>query len=207
MEDRNGPLSGLIEANETDLGGKKREKEQTSKRDPDDDQPTGRSDTRKSRMTLATERGGRARAAMGKTHFKRTIATFVLANLDIGRAVLVSDECPAHRWIGSTFPAHLHVNHAKGEYIRRDPLTAADVHTNRHRSAIGLSDDGDAEAFSARLKRAVIGVWPWFSIKHTDRHLHEVAVRWNRRAMTTNARLAGLFAGTADWLRWKELVA
>ena len=57
------------------------------------------------------------------------------------------------------------------------------------------------------LKRAVIGVWHWFSIKHTDRYLSEVSFRWNRRKQGTDARLAGLFAGNAGRLRWKELVA
>jgi len=95
MEDRDGLLSGIVEADETYLGGKRRKKGQTSKRDPDDDQPTGRSGTRKSMVTVATERGGRARAAKGRTHSERTIAAFVLGNLDIGRTVLVTDELPA----------------------------------------------------------------------------------------------------------------
>jgi transposase-like protein len=195
MEDRDGLLSGIVEVDETYLGGKKRKRGQTSKRDPDDDQPTGRSGTRKSMVTVATERGGRARATKGKTHSERTIAAFVLRHLDIGQTVLVTDELPAYRWIGRKFPAHLHVNHSKGEYVRRDPHAAADAHTNT------------AEAFNATLKRAIVGVWHWFSIKHTDRYLHEVAFRWNRRTLDTNARLAGLFTGTAARLRWKELVA
>jgi transposase-like protein len=195
MEDKDGLLSGIVETDETYLGGKKRKKGRTSKRDPDDDQPTGRAGTRKSMVTVAAERGGRARAAKGRTHSERTIAAFVLRHLDIGRTVLVTDELPAYRWIGSKFPAHLHVNHSKGEWVRRDPLAAADAHTNT------------AEAFNATLKRAVIGVWHWFSIKHTDCYLHEVSFRWNRRAMPTDARLAGLLTGTAGRLRWKELVA
>ena len=43
-----------------------------------------------------------------------------------------------------------------GEYVRRDPHAAATAHTNT------------AEAFNATLKRALIGVWHRFSIKHTD---------------------------------------
>lgn len=195
MEDRDGLLRGIVEADETYLGGRKRKLGRTSKRDPDDDQPTGRSGTRKSMVTVATERAGRARAAKGKTHSERTIASFVLGNLDIGQTVLVSDELPAYRWIGSKFPAHVRVSHSKGEYVRRDPLAAAVAHTNT------------AEAFNATLKRAVIGVWHWFSIKHTDRYLHEVSFRWNRRKQDAEARLAGLFTGNAARLRWKDLIA
>jgi len=36
MEDKDGPLSGIVEVDETYLGGKARRKGQTSKRDPDD---------------------------------------------------------------------------------------------------------------------------------------------------------------------------
>jgi len=195
MEDSDGLLRGIVEVDETYLGGKRRKKGQTSRRDPDDDQPTGRSGTRKSMVTVATERGGRARAAKGKTHSERTIAAFVLGNLDIGQTVLVSDELPAYRWIGRKFPAHLHVNHSSGEYVRRDPLAAAVAHTNI------------AEAFNATLKRAVAGVWHWFSIKHTDRYLHEVAFRWNRRRQSADARLNSLITGSAGRLCWRELVA
>lgn len=53
----------------------------------------------------------------------------------------------------------------------------------------------------------MIGVWHWFSIKHTDRYLHEVSFRWNRRKLDTDARLSGLFTGNATRLRWRELVA
>lgn len=195
MEDKDGLLSGIVEVDETCLGGKARKKAQASKRDPDHDQPTGRGGSRKSMVTVATERGGRARAAKGKTHSARTIASFVLDNLDIGRAAFVTDELSAYRWIGRKFPAHLHVNHLAGEYVRRDPLAAADAHVNT------------AESFNATFKRAVIGVWHWFSIKHTDRYLHEIVFRWNARKQSADARLASLFARSSVRLRWRELVA
>ena len=162
---------------------------------PPDDPPTGRSGPRKSRVPVATERGGRARAGKGRTHSERTIAAFVLAHLDSGRPVRVTDERPACRWIGRKVPAHLHVSPSRGEYVRRDPLAATDAHTS------------PADAFHATLKRAVIGVWHGVSIQHPDRHLQEVAVRWTRRSMTTDARLAGLVTGPAGRLRWKALVA
>ncbi len=196
MEDRDGLLlSGIVEVDETYLGGTKRKRGRTSKRDPDDDRPTGSSGTRKNMVTVAAERGGRARAAKGKIHSERTIAAFVLRHLDIGQTVLVTGELPAYHWTGRKFPAHLRVNHSKGEHVRVDENAAATAHTNT------------AETFNAALKRTVIGVWHWFSIKHTDRYPHEVSFRWNRRTQDTDARLAGLFTGNAARLRWKELVA
>jgi transposase-like protein len=195
MDDRDGLLSGIVEVDETYLGGKKRAKGQASKRDHDDDQPMGRSGSRKSMVVVATERGGRARAGKGRTHSGRTIANFVFGNVDRTGTVLISDELPAYRWIGRKFPAHLRVNHSKGEYSRRDRHAPATAHVNT------------AESFNATLKRAWVGVFHWFSIKHTDRYLHEASFRWNARKQDTDARLASLFTGTAGRLRWKELVA
>src|SRR3954471_16468227 len=136
------------------MGGKRRK--QRSRRDPDGDQPKGRGGTRCKMVMAATERGGRARASKGETHSERTIVDFVRKNLDIqGRTVLCIDSLPAYRWIGSKFGAHLRVNHLAGEYVRRDRHHAADAHTNT------------VESFNAMLKRALMGVWHWFSIKHT----------------------------------------
>ena len=207
-----GLLHGIVEVDETYLGGKKRAKSETSKRDDDDDQPKGRSGSRKAMVTVATEREGRARAAKGRIHSGKTIATFVLNNVDRIGTVLVTDprkwlrhfaELPAYRWIGRKFPAHLHVNHSRGEYVRRDRHAAATAHVNT------------AESFNATLKRAWpdaerqsgVGVFHWFSIKHTDRYLHETSFCWNARLKDTDARLADLFARSTGRLRWKELVA
>ena len=195
MEDRSGLLSGIVEVDETYLGGKRQTKGRTSKRDPDDDQPVGRSGSRKSMVTVATERGGRARAAKGRTHSGRTIANFVFGNVDRVGTVLVSDELPAYRWIGRKFPAHLKVNHSAGEYARRDRHAPATAHVNT------------AESFNATLKRAWVGVFHWFSIKHTDRYLYEVAFRWNARKQGIDARLGDLFTRSTGRLRWKDLVA
>ena len=197
MEHEGDLLRGVIEVDETYLGGKRR-KRAKSRRDPDDDQPVGRGGSRRKMVMVATERGGRARASKGRTHSERTVVQFILQNLDVqgrhGRIVLCTDALAAYRWIGSKFPAHLWVNHSAGEYVRRDPHYAADAHTNT------------AQSFNAMLKRAVMGVWHWFSIRHTDRYLHEMCFRWNRRAVGAETRLADIFAGRAPRLRWRELV-
>ena len=57
------------------------------------------------------------------------------------------------------------------------------------------------------LKRAIVGVWHRFPIKHTDRYLHEVCFGWNRRKVHIDDRLAQVFDTGAARLRWKELVA
>jgi transposase-like protein len=163
-------LKGIVEVDETYIGGKRR-RDQASKRDNDDDQPRGRGGSRKLMAVTAVERDGRAKARKGRTHSERTIAGAVFEWLD-RTAVIVTDELPAYRWIGRRFPAHLRVNHSAGEWSRRDPLAVACAHTNT------------VESFNATIKRAIVGVWHWFSIKHADQYLRELAARWNMRRMT-----------------------
>jgi hypothetical protein len=194
MEDRDGLLQGIVEADETYVGGKRR-KGQFSKRDDDDDQPTGRGGSRKMMVTVATERGGRARAKKGATHSERVIAGFVFRNVDRFGTVLMSDELPAYRWIGRKFGAHLRVNHSAGEYVRYDRHAPAVAHVN------------NAESFNATLKRAWIGVWHWFSIKHADQYLTEVSFRWNHRKIDTDGRIGDMLRSGSGRLRWRELVA
>jgi ISXO2-like transposase domain len=123
MEDNSGLLKGIIEADETYVGGKRR-RDTKSRRDKDDDQPRGRGGSRKAMVVTAVERGGKARAKRAKTHSERTIATFLFGHVS-RESVLSTDELPAYRWIGRKFRAHRRVNHSAGEYVRTDPLAAA----------------------------------------------------------------------------------
>jgi hypothetical protein len=80
--------------------------------------------------------------------------------------------------------------------VRRDPFARAAAHTNT------------VESFNATIKRAIIGVWHWFSIKHGDRYLGEIAARWNWRGMDNLERVSAVLAGLArPALPWKALTA
>ena len=193
MQDDEALLRGVVEVDETYLGGKRR-KGAASKRDSDDDQPKGRGGSRKGMVAVAVERAGKARAKKAGTHSEMTLANFVYRNVDRA-SVLVTDELPAYRWIGRKFPAHLRVNHSKDEWVRRDPLAAAVAHTNT------------AESFNATIKRKWIGVHHWWSIKHSNRYLAEIAFHWNRRKAGIEACVHALFSGAHGRLRWRECVA
>jgi transposase-like protein len=180
MEDKSGLLSGIVEADETYVGGK-RKRGQKSRRDSDDDQPKGCGGSHKAMVVTAVERGGKARAKKAGTHSERTIATFGNVSLE---SVLSTDELPAYRWIGREFPAHLRVNHS-------------DPHAKAHSNT--------AESWNATFKRAINGVRHFISIKQLDRDCTEAAFRCNHR--DHDARRATLLAGAAGRLPWKVLVA
>ena len=192
LEDDDSPLKGVVEFDETYIGGKRR-RGQKSKRDDDDDQPMGRGGTRKMMAVTAVERGGKARARKGPTHSERTIATAVYEWSDLD-SILVTDELPAYRWIGWKFKAHFRVNHSKQEWVRKTARLS--VHTNT------------VERFNATIKRAIMGVWHWFSIKHGDRYLTELAHRWNWRAKDNPERFEDVLSGlVGSPLPLKRLVA
>lgn len=193
MAEKDVTLQGIVEVDETYIGGKRR-KGQTSKRDDDDDQPTGRAGTKKMMAVTAVERDGKSRARKAKTHNAKSIATLVHEWLD-PNAAIVTDELPAYRWIGRKYRAHLRVNHSKGEWSRRDPLAIACAHTNT------------VESFNATIKRTIMGVFHWFSIKHADRYLEEISGRWNMRKMTAEERFETAFRTVIGPLPWKELTA
>ena len=80
MEDKSGLLNGIVEADETYVGGQ-RKQGQKSQRDKNDDQPKGRGGSRKPMVVAAAERGGKVRAKRAGTHSGKTIATFLLDNV------------------------------------------------------------------------------------------------------------------------------
>ena len=184
-------LKGMVEIDETYLGGRRRKKGQISKRDPDDDQPVGRTGIRKSMVVVGVARGGKAKAKRGQSHGARTIAEFVYRDVDRG-SVLLTDDLPAYRWIGWKFPAHLVVNRTKGDYVQRDPHAAARAHVNT------------AESLNAMLKRCWVGVHHWWSIKRSHRYLNQIVFYWNHRGADVPVRLAALFAAAGRRLRFKE---
>jgi len=190
MADDPGLLRGIVEADET-YGGK-RKRGQKSKRDGDGDQPKGRGGRRKAMVVTAVERGGKARAKRGGTHSERTIATFLFRNVSL-ESVLSTDELPAYRWIGRKFRAQLRVNHSAGEYVRNDANVAAKAHSST------------GESWNATFKRAINGVWHWISIKHLDRYCTQTAFRWRHR--DHDARLSPLLGGNVGRAPWKVLSA
>lgn len=112
----------------------------------------------------------------------------MLNNVDRIGTVLVTDELPTAGPGASSRPTCRST-------IRKASTSAATAHVNT------------AESFNATLKRAWVGIFRWFSIKHTDRYLHETNLRGNARRQDTDTRLADLFTRSTGRLRWKDLTA
>jgi hypothetical protein len=179
------PLAGLVEADETYVGGKAANLPKGAPRP----EKRGRG-TKKPMLFAAIERDGEA----------RTLAVPSAAVIDPalwawtkGGAVLITDELPVYRWIGRKMQGHHRVTHSKDEYARTDGTIR--VHTNT------------AEEFFGLFKRAVVGVWHQVSPKHLHCYASEHEFRWNMRETDVAARIAHCLLGSHGRLRLRELLA
>ncbi|MPZ50900.1 MAG: IS1595 family transposase [Dehalococcoidia bacterium] len=112
MKDAAAPLlSGIVEVDETYVGGKVRGK--------------GRGYRDNKTIVLgAIERGGGVRLKVEKRNDRKTLHAFIKAVVDDGAVAIHTDEWEAYKGIADANTRHETVNHKAEEWVR------ADVHTN-----------------------------------------------------------------------------
>ena len=154
------PLSGIVEVDETYVGGKPRIKG-VSKR--------GRG-TKKTPVFAAVERGGSIRRHVVADVTGRTLKA-AIRNVVDPRARIMSDENSAYCGIGDEFDGgHETVTHSAKEYAR------GDVNTNT------------AESSFALVKRGIIGTYHNVSKEYLHRYLWQFDFVWNTRKMNDGER-------------------
>ena len=154
-----GKLSGLIEVDETYIGGKETNKHESKKL------KMGRGAVGKTAVMGIRERNGRTLAMKIVNTDKATMQSMILANVE-SASVILTDEHSAYVGLGDVFLAHETVNHIAGEYQR------------------GFASTNSIESVWAVLKRAIYGTWHQVSVKHLDRYVSEVSFRLNAGAVT-----------------------
>lgn len=181
MAGRDRLLTGIVDADEACLGGRKKPEE------PHDPAASKRGRGRgRATMFVAVERGGEARAGLIASHTKEAIGGALRASVDPG-ARLISDGLPAYLGPGRGFAAHDTLDHGRRRFAE------GDAHVNT------------AEAFFGLFRRAVNGVWHHISRKHANRYLHEMEWRWNRRKVVAAERVDAILSAFAPPLGWTAL--
>jgi transposase-like protein len=161
-----GLLRGIVEMDETYIGGKPRGRNRRS-----DDPPGGQGISAKEPVIGAVERGGRVKAQTAERSELTgdDMAAFFRATVDPHDTMLTTDGSPLYRGF-NRFVAHRSINHSVA-YSERD--LSASVYGNTHTNTI--------DGYWATVKRAIFGQYHHVSRKYLPLYLDEIAYRYNRR--------------------------
>ena len=174
-----GPFCGPVEADETFIGGK--EKNKHSKKRLRENWPDGKTAI----AGVKDRETNQVSARVVQETDAQTLQAFV-EDRTAPDAKVFTDEAKAY----SGMPNREAVKHSAGEYVK------GEAHTN------GI------ESFWSMLKRAVVGTFHKLSPKHLDRYVTEFAGRHNAREADTIDQMSNIVAGMRGRrLRYADLIS
>ena len=182
--DKDSPLSGIVEIDETYVGGKQRNKH-------DDKKVEGRGAVGKAPVLGMRQRGGKVIAMPIKMTDKGTIQDIIFKHVEEDTTIY-TDEHGSYDGLDLEGYEHDTVNHGEGEYVD------GPVHTN------------SIEAVWAVFKRGLKGIYHHVSRKHLGRYVDEYAFRLNDGACdnhTMDRIAAMLLGGQGKRLTFDDLTA
>lgn len=153
-------LTGVVEVDETWIGGKAPEKTKFKN---------------KSTLVAMVQRDGGIRTQVIASVTQKNLRQCLNECVDKS-AIVNTDEHPAYKLPLSEYQRHDAVNHSKLEYSRQNPDgTTASVNS--------------CESFFSLLKRGVHGSWHHVSKEHLPKYSGEFAFRWTHRKITDGERM------------------
>jgi len=184
MSDRNPTLlTGIIEADETYVGGKPRGHPKDRSQKFTMSQRIRAAMDKKTPVFGILERGGRVRTIVMKPVTKKGTQRVLADNIALADSVLITDEYPIYHGMSRHLP-HGIVNHDR-EYV-----SEGGIHTQ------GI------ENYWSLLKRGLYGVFHHVSVDHLPHYLDEFEFRFNRRKVCDAERFASLMGQTRGRLLW-----
>ncbi len=174
-------LSGIVEADETYIGGKLggfANKKEAARHRRDN----------KAVVVGAVQRGGRVRLRVIPDTRSESIKSFLRDVVADDAEAIYTDSHRSYRGIGDENTRHEWVDHSADEWVR------GQIQTNTVESVWSLFD------------RSVIGAYHKLSHKHLAAYLDEAAFRWNNRDNAFLFRDTILRLVEADSLPYKRLV-
>lgn len=163
-------LDGIIEADETFVGGKNKNRHKNKKVE----NSGGRNATDKTPVVGLVERGGRVVTFVTNNTEAITLHQIIENNVADG-ATIITDAYASYNGIETSFN-HIKVKHDDGNYVivKNDNK----FHTQ------------NIENFWSQLKRGYIGIYHYMSKKHLQKYCNEFANRYNNRGVSNIERFA-----------------
>lgn len=175
------PLEGDVEVDETYVGGKAKNKHGGTKGTP------GRGTIGKAIVMGAIERQGSVVAKVVQSTEREAMEAFVDGAVSPAVTSLSTDEHRSYGRLSMKYP-HGVVRHSLKEYV------SGNIHTQT------------IDGYWSQLKRQIVGIHHWVSVKHLDRYVAESSWRYNRRATGEGERVNNLLADATGHLTYKALI-
>ena len=180
----NAPLgggSGIVEADETYVGGKARNR-------------AHRKPAPKKAVVALVEREGHVRSFHVANVNAKNVRALITTNVRRD-AHLMTDESPIYTRLGKEYRAHYSVNHSAKEYVTLG----------------GYKHSNTAENFFSIFKRGVIGTYHHMSEAHLGRYTAEFDFRYNTRTISdterTDVAILGAIGKRLTYRRTDKLTA
>jgi len=175
--DKNDQMDGEIEADETYIGGKDKNRHANKKTEGRDD---------KSPVLGMVQRDGRLSAKQVKNTTTATLSSEIIREVKKG-ATLYTDEYSSYKSLQRIYD-HQFVKHSRKQYVE------GRIHTNT------------IEGFWSLLKRGIFGVYHFTSKKHLQLYVDEFVFRYNSRKSSEASRFNLLLTNTENRITYKELI-
>lgn len=156
------PLSGVVEVDETYVGGDRR--------------GVGRGNVdNKAVVIAAVQRGGEMRARVLPNRRKPAVRKFIDENVSKDASSLFTDEAPVYKALKDT----------RHEYVRHEPVYEWSPDTGlkpgKREWVRGQVHTNTVEGVHSLLKRSIIGSFHHLSVKHLPAYVDEIEWKYNNR--------------------------